>query len=157
MPRNLTWQPEHLASISKCQPSAPSIKVITEFSAFCRDEFHVSKGGLSCNKGSVILFKISYPSCLLQKATGAAGGAIPRRRNGKVFLGKSCFPPACSLEAGLNPSLLGRHSLPLLYSIHNNSLSDENISVAQFLHRVGFMALVSSCFQSVVGSTTLIA
>jgi len=32
--------------------------------------------------------------CFLQKATGAAGGAIPRRRNGKVFLGRleQCFP-----------------------------------------------------------------
>lgn len=27
--------------------------------------------------------------CFPQKATGAAGGAIPRRRNGKVFLGKT--------------------------------------------------------------------
>ena len=56
------------------------------FSSFIREPKRDFLNGYVCI--TVCIYQPYFYSCSLQKPTGAAGGAIPRRRNGKVFLGK---------------------------------------------------------------------
>lgn len=84
-PGNPTWQLEHSASICNKMTSGWYVGVWCEATQrFTR----INTSGVCGEDGGILadLFLVSFP----QKATGAAGGAVPRRRNGKVFLGNVC-------------------------------------------------------------------